>query len=285
MKLIVDSGSTKADWCLTDNGHIQSRFETQGINPMQQDEPTITAILSAELQPLSAVGGMVTDVYFYGAGCRDNMSEVMAGLLRRTFTHASTIEVHSDLLAAARSLCGHESGVACILGTGANSCLYDGERITANVPPLGYILGDEGSGAVLGRNLVNALYKGRMPERVATLFADETGLTMADVIARVYRQPMANRFLAGFSVFIKRHIDEHEELRGLVIDNFRAFFRNNVSRYNDIAQAADRPLTVNAIGSLAWCYSRELSAAAAIEGFKIGAIERSPMAGLTAYHG
>ena len=183
-----------------------------------------------------------------------------------------------DLLAAARSLCRHERGVAAILGTGANSCLYDGVNVVANIPPLGYIMGDEGSGAVLGKLFFNALYKGFLPIAVRECFEDEVKMTYPQVIQRVYREPMANRFLASVSPFIARHKAQWPELSQLVVDNFRAFFRRNISRY----QFSELP--VNATGSVAFAYQNELSAAARAEGYVMGKIEKQPMPGLIAFH-
>lgn len=285
MKLIADSGSTKTDWALTSNGRLVYRCNTQGINPFQQDADTIKGIISNELLPQLIAEESVTEVYFYGAGCRDEVCGMVADILRSGITTADKVDVNSDLLAAARALCGHNAGVACILGTGANSCLYDGRQITANVPPLGYILGDEGSGAVLGRNLVNALYKGRLPEQLLHLFTTETQLSLPDIINKVYRQPMANRLLASFSLFVSRHISEYSELRNLVIDNFRLFFRNNISAYNNSISQIGTPLSINAIGSIAYYYCKELAVAAALEGYRLGAVMRSPMDGLVAFHG
>lgn len=285
MRLIADSGSTKTDWCLTENGREHSRFYTQGINPFQQDRDVIETIITNEVLPKIDKPEHVVEVQFYGAGCREEMRPMMTDILKKTIPTADKVEINSDLLAAARALCGHEAGIVCILGTGANSCLYDGERITANVPPLGYILGDEGSGAVLGRNFVNAMFKGRMPESLVDVFTSETGFTMADIIRKVYREPMGNRFLASFSLFINKHIGEYDELRSLVIENFRAFFRNNISRYMKGSDKTYNILTINAIGSMAHYYRKELEAAAALEGFKVGKTERSPMPGLVAFHG
>lgn len=285
MKLIADSGSTKTDWSITQGGNIHTSFSTQGINPFQQDRNTIENIIGNELLPQIKETSRITKIFFYGAGCRAEMIPMMTEVLKKSFKTCNNIEVNSDLLAAARALCGHKEGIACILGTGANSCLYDGEIITANVPPLGYILGDEGSGAVLGRNFVNALFKGRMPKSLSETFMAETGLTIDDVIRKVYREPIGNRFLASFSLFISRHIDEYEELRNLVIDNFRMFFRNNISRYSYNCDTRRNTLKVNAIGSMANYYIEEFKAAAALEGFMVGKVERSPMKGLIAFHG
>ena len=185
--------------------------------------------------------------------------------------------MNSDLLGAARSLCRKEAGIACILGTGANSCLYDGERIVRNTPALGYILGDEGSGAVLGRLFVNALYKGQLPATLRKSFEHDTGLDLVTIINKVYREPMANRFLASLSTFIGKHLD-CEPLRQLVVQNFRKFFRHNLVAYET------SHLPVGAVGSIAWYYREQLAEAAAAEGFRLGTVMQSPMKGLIAFH-
>lgn len=277
MILIADSGSTKTDWCVADDRGMLWRHSTQGINPIVQGADVAERVLVSELIPEMTHASDITDIYFYGAGCRDEMIGVVERLLHKVFPAAATVCVHSDLLAAARALCGKDEGIACILGTGANSCLYDGGRITANTPALGYILGDEGSGAVLGKLFVNALFKGRLSENVRKAFEAETHLTMSDIINKVYRMPMPNRFLASLSLFISRHLDE-PDLHRLVIDNFRSFLVRNIRPYN-------RPdLPVNAIGSMAYHYRECLEDAARAEGMRIGTVMKSPMDGLVAFH-
>ena len=271
MKLIADSGSTKTDWVLTDGGGSVGRYHTQGINPVHQTENDILAILRSELLP--QLPHSPSAVHFYGSGVRPELEAVVAEVLKTAFPSATTVEAHSDLLGAARALCGSSEGIACILGTGANSCLYDGHAMVKNTPALGYILGDEGSGAVLGINFLNALYKGFMPESVAADFQHDMNMTLADVITRVYRQPMANRFLASLSPFIKSHLDV-PEVKALVVDNFRNFFRRNIAPY-------DRPdLPVSFVGSMAYHYADQLKEAAAAEGFHVGKILKSPIDGL-----
>lgn len=276
MILIADSGSTKTDWWLAEGGRTVRRMATQGINPFHQGVEEIKAIVGGELLPQMGDDEPV-GVYFYGSGCRPEMAPVVEGVLAGAFPHAEAIEAHGDLLGAARAVCGDGEGIACILGTGSNSCLYDGRTIVENTPPLGYILGDEGSGAVLGRNFVNALFKGRLSAALRDSFLAESGLTMAETVRRVYREPMANRFLASLSPFIHRHIVD-PALRGLVADNFRSFFRNNVAAYG----RAD--LSVGVVGSVGYYYSAELSEAAEAEGFRLGEVVRSPMDGLLRYH-
>lgn len=274
MILIADSGSTKTDWCVIENSEIKAQHQTSGINPVHQTKETIQDILAPVLQLLPC-----NDIYFYGAGCSGSYTLFMSEILADTFQiPIENVHVHSDMLGAARAVCGHEAGIACILGTGSNSCYYDGNHIVDNIPPLGYILGDEGSGAVLGKYFLNALFKRELPEELCQLFLTESGLTYADIIERVYRQPMANRFLASTSVFIGKHLDDYPELNQIIIDNFRAFFRKNVTKYQH------PELVIGAIGSIANHYQSQLRAAAAIEGFRMGAIIKSPIEGLIAYH-
>lgn len=274
MRLIADGGSTKTDWGIVDEGRIILRIQTAGMNCSLQSEADMMKTLHEDLLPklMSDESRQALDVdsiSFYGSGVSAEREPRMCEILRQSFPNAVEIEAHSDLLGAARSLCGEKEGVACILGTGSNSCLYDGCRIVSNTPALGYILGDEGSGAVLGKMFINAMYKGVMPESLLTTFERETGLTLSDIIYKVYRQPMANRFLASLSPFIHAHIDIHE-VRALVIDNFRQFFRRNITPYGR------RDLKVNALGSIAYHYAEEFQAAAILEGFMVGDIIKSP---------
>lgn len=277
MKLIADSGSTKTDWVLAGDNGVEDRLRTQGINPFHQSEDDMIAILNDLSGQLGGSECMPSSVFFYGSGVRPELEGLMVRLLRSALPTAEVVEAHGDLLGAARAVCGRSEGVACILGTGSNSCLYDGRQIVSNTPPLGYVLGDEGSGAVLGRNLLNALYKGFLPDALKTAFERETGLSMADVIARVYRQPMANRFLASLSPFISRHLD-CPQIRQLVVGCFRDFFHRNVIRY-------ERPdLAVGFVGSIAFCYQELLREAAEAEGVVVGSILKSPVDGLVVYH-
>lgn len=274
MILIADSGSTKTDWCLAEDGIVLQRIITQGINPFHQDEDTIHHILIDELLPaLNDVD--IDQLVFYGSGCRAEKISVIERLVSETFPK-SNVEIQGDLIAAARALLGRSAGIACILGTGSNSCLYNGEKVVKNTPPLGYILGDEGSGAVLGRLFVNALYKGRLSRTIEEAFVQEMHIPLSVLINKVYGEPLANRFLASMSMFIHRHLDD-PQIRNIVIDNFRAFFRINVVPYGADAQ-------VGAIGSVAYYYQKELVEAGRVEGFDVANIQRSPMDGLVKFH-
>lgn len=275
MILIADSGSTKTDWCLTDKGKIKARVFTQGINPFHQDSKEIQRIITEEL--LTGIDGTkVEKLFFYGAGCTSALIPDVKRLFGKLFSQ-SEINVEGDLLAAARAVCGRREGIACILGTGSNSCLYDGCHIVSNTPPLGYILGDEGSGAVLGKLFINAIFKGILSADIKEQYLTETKLTMDDIITKVYRQPLANRFLASTSVFINRHLDD-ERLRRLVVDNFRTFFRHNINQYNR------HDLKIGAIGSIAYYFKNLLMEAAKSENYEIITIMQSPMDGLIQFH-
>lgn len=297
MKLIADSGSTKTDWTLLhDTGRradevFVKTFKTQGITPVHQSPAEIRQILVQELMPQLSTFSRAElvhskiletpllsniNVFFYGSGCTPANVPMMKQMLGEVFS-PQKVEVYSDLMAAARALCGHEEGIACILGTGANSCLYDGENIVQNTPPLGYILGDEGSGAVLGKLFVNALFKDAQFADIRDAYLAETKLTMPLIINKVYREPLANRFLASTSTFIHQHL-EFRPLRQMVVDNFRSFFQRNLVQYQR------RDLPVHAVGSIAFNYQEELKEAAEKEGFTIGHLLATPMEGLIEYH-
>lgn len=278
MKLIADSGSTKTDWVVVEDKKVLGKIQTQGINPFHQDEATIEAVLRHELLPQLPCS-KADMLYFYGSGLREELKPKMRKIFENVFASNPFAIAHfeNDLLGAARALCGREEGIACILGTGANSCLYDGEKIVHNTPPLGYILGDEGSGAVLGKLFMNAIFKNPKFADIRDAYLQSSGLTMPDIINKVYCQSLANRFLASTSSFISHHLD-FEPLRQLVIDNFRAFFQHNVVQYQR------QELPIHAVGSIAYYYQRELQEAATLEGFQLGTVLRSPLEGLLLYH-
>lgn len=271
--MVADSGSTKAAWILADGGTAKS-FSTRGLNPYHVPADEIRAVLAKELLP--ETGTDISEVYFYGAGCTAAKIPEMTGILAGFFP-AARIEVGSDLLGACRGICSGEKGVVCILGTGSNSCLYDGSEIAANTPSLGYILGDEGSGTALGRSFVSDCLKNLLPEWLKEDFFSEYGLTQAAIVERVYLQPSANRFLAGFAPFIasRRHIPE---VRSLVMGAFRDFLRRNVVKYG----ATDTG--INFAGSVAWHFADILAEAVAEEGLTLGQIVQSPIEGIAAYH-
>ena len=267
MTLIADSGSTKTHWALAGSGSVLA--QTQGINPVHQSREQMADILVKELLPHVPHPSAINRIQFYGAGCTAANTAIVESLLTELFP-AARVEVGTDLLGAARALFADRPGIACILGTGANSGLYNGRLMVANTPPLGYILGDEGSGANLGIRFLNALYKGRLPRHVAEDFERETQLTYADIIGRVYREPMANRFLASLTPFIHSQLYVPEVSR-LVEEAFSDFFRRNLSPYGR------RDLPVGFVGSIAFHFSQQLSRVAQREGYTMGEIVKAPI--------
>ena len=205
MILIADSGSTKTDWCIVFNGTSVKRMGTKGINPFFQSEEEIQQELTHSLLP-QLPEGAINSVFFYGAGCTPEKAPVLRRAIADSLPVIGNIKAYSDMLAAARGLCGHEAGIACILGTGSNSCFYNGEEIVNNISPLGFILGDEGSGAVLGKLLVGDVLKNQLPPAIKEAFLKQFGLTAPEIIDRVYRQPFPNRFLASLSPFLAQHL-------------------------------------------------------------------------------
>jgi glucosamine kinase len=277
MILIADSGSTKTTWCLVheDDSALHEKWHTDGINPFYQDEKTIFRMLEKTMPSLNHNN---LEVHFYGAGCSgEAANKIVYGALLQFFNPAS-ITVDSDLMAAARSLCQHEEGLACIMGTGSNSCFYDGSQITYHVPALGYILGDEGSGADIGRRLVADVLKNQLPPDICNHFLKYCGLGREEILAHVYKHPFPNRFLAGFAPYVAENTFK-PPIYQLVKTGFDKFFRRNISQY---PQAATLP--VHFTGSIAWHFRDILAESARDQHFTIGKICPDPMEGLMEYY-
>lgn len=270
MILIADSGSTQCTWLIGEGSGFR-RVETPGINAIHQPRQQILAAL-ALVPPCTGI----SEVHFYGAGCGPQFPEAtekMAAALKERFG-AERVKVESDLVGAARALFGRGEGIASILGTGSNSCHCRGGRIVATVPPLGYILGDEGSGAVLGRNLLNGVFKGHIPLRDELLAA--TGMSYEQIIRRVYAEPAPNCFLASLAPFVCAHTAV-SEVREMVHGSFRDFAARNLSRY-----PADLP--VSFVGGVAAHFEELLREAMHEAGRRVQLIVQSPAEGLIAYH-
>ena len=278
MILIADSGSTKTDWCVVENGQPIQQISTKGINPFFQSEEEISNEIATSLLPQLKTNALDA-VYFYGAGC--GFPDKIAMVHRAITKHLQIkreVEVNTDMLAVAHGLCQHEAGIACIMGTGSNSCSYDGKQIVSNVSPLGFILGDEGSGAVLGKLLVGDILKNQMTPELKEKFLKQFGLTPADIIDRVYRKPFPNRFLASLSPFLAQNIDE-PCIHALVLGSFKSFLKRNVMQYENF-----RNSKVHFIGSVAFYYKTILAEAAQEMNIQLGTIIQSPMEGLIKYH-
>ena len=290
MILLADSGSTKTHWCLmAANGECSDIF-TDGINPFYQTSDAIKNSIANQLLP--QIGrlmwvGPITDIYFYGAGCTPEKIPNLVYALKAVFKQAEVVEVYSDMMGAARALLGRKKGVACILGTGSNSCLYDGNAMVRNVPALGFILGDEGSGAVLGKRLVADLLKNQMGQDLKEKFLKQYEVTQADIIEHVYRQPFPNRYLAGMSKFCAENIDD-ERIYNLVYDHFNQFVVRNLRQYYETEQGIEdletKNMPVGFVGSIAHYYRNVLTKVLDDQGFNIAQILQDPMEGLKDYH-
>lgn len=275
--LVADSGSTKTDWLLHNTiDHSTLSFQSSGLNPCLMDDAEITKKLTEEVLPQLVSESSSPIVCFYGAGCRPDQTKRMSRLLAEALGAEVEI-VASDLLGAARALCGDEAGIVAILGTGSGSAVFDGQRFTQQTPSLGFILGDEGSGAVLGLRLLANVYKRQFSEHIIRDFETQFGTTIEEAIRCVYREPNPNRYLAHFVPFLESHLRE-PEIHNLVVNEFRSFFMRNIVQYDVDCK------TVNFVGSIASVYHRQLEEAAVSCGFKIGNILRKPAEGILNYH-
>lgn len=275
MQLIADSGSTKVDWrAIKDDGYIVE-ISTEGINPVFITPEEIVKILSQKLLPV--IGPGVKNVYFYGAGVvSPQLIATLSESFKKVFPESETFAA-SDVLAAARALCGHNPGIACIMGTGSNSCFYDGENIAKNVRAGGFILGDEASGGVLGKKLISDFIKGLLPAHIQAEFDKRYDLDYMKVVEKVYKQPMPSRFLASFAPFINEFIAD-PYMENLVNTSFDEFFKRNISQYDY------KNHTVNFVGSIAFYFKDKLVAAAERNGMKVGRVLKTPIEGLVEYH-
>ena len=276
MLLIADGGSTKVDWCLIDQGKIVTRIYTSGANPFFRNLEDISQELNLKLVP-KLQSQAVEAVYFYGAGCAfPHKNQIIKDAIADNID-TDKIEINSDLLGAAIGLCNNKPGIACILGTGSNSCFYDGRNIVKNIAPLGFILGDEGSGAVLGRMFVGSCLKNQFSKDIREQFLAHINMDVSQLLDRVYKQPLANQFLASLAPFIQGNIHE-SSVYNLVYQAFIDFFRKNVMQYDY------KEYPVFFTGSVAYYFKDILSEVAASLNIHIEKIEQSPMNGLIQYH-
>lgn len=273
--LIADSGATKTDWCLTKSGKILNRFETKGISPVYQSQEEIADEIKQNVFPILK-DSPITSIHFYGSGCIPEKIKNIRNALYESFP-IKKIDVYSDLIAAAHALCKNNPGIACILGTGSNSCEWDGKKIIKQIPPLGFILGDEGSGATLGKLLIGNALKDQLSEGLKEKLLAQFNLTPATIIDKVYRHTFPSRFLASFSPFILEHIED-KSIRRIVKKSFSDFFKKNVMQYDFQGKR------VNFVGSIAFYFAEILHEIASKEGIEIGKIEGSPMKGLIEYY-
>lgn len=278
MILIADSGSTKTDWCLLDSDGKRNYFVTEGYNPHFSDEQHIVQSIKSNF-PAEINRLKIREIHFYGAGCQDDKIEVMQGALWTVFPECEQITAEVDLLAAARGLLGNKPGFAAILGTGTNSCIYDGSKIIHNIDSLGFILGDEGSGAAIGKKILSDYLRNKMPESVREAFYNNYQLYPAEIIDQIYGQPLANRFCASFTRFLKHPEVDPDYGYQLVRSSFTEFFTELVSCY-----PAYNSYTFNCIGSVSYHFKDILEEVLDDFQMRPGRILSSLIAELASYH-
>jgi len=278
MIIIADGGSTKTNWCLVTDDGKKVLFNTEGYNPYFSSTEYIILSLKDQL-PTDLDIANITEVNYYGAGCSvADRQKIVEDAMQVVFFNAK-VNIGHDLLAAARAVLGVSEGFAAILGTGTNTCIYNGKEIVQNIDSLAYILGDEGSGCYIGKKLLGDYVRGYMPEAVRETFWETFKLTPDDVIENVYTKPLANRFCASFSKFVYDNTVNIEYSHNLVKTSFDDFFRNLVTHYPDYQK-----YTFNCIGSVGYNFRNILEEVVLENGMVMGNIIRSPIDNLVKYH-
>ena len=277
MILLADSGSTKTEWVVLEDFKISKRCFSMGINPYFNDTKGVIDIFENEV--LAMMGKEVpTEIYFYGSGCSTPTKKATIENALRYFYPDSKIEIEHDLIASARALFHHRKGIACILGTGSNSCLYDGTSILENVTSLGYFFGDEGSGGYIGKLLLLKYLRKELSNETLQLFDRQYQLSVENILDAIYNKPKPNRFLASFSPFVLQNM-HNPEIEAIARQNFNDFFNTQVCKYTDFQHQE-----VSFIGSVAHHYSTIIREVASEFEIKVGTILQSPTEGLIKYH-
>ncbi|HPT01446.1 MAG TPA: ATPase [Bacteroidales bacterium] len=277
MKLIADGGSTKTDWRLLNEGREFKQIQTTGFNPYLVSSEQIEDILWKELQPYID-NTAIAEVFYYGAGCSTPLKNmIVERAFEKVFFNAD-LYIDHDLLGAARASCGTNEGIACILGTGSNSCLYNGSEVTDHIFSLGYFFGDEGSGAYMGKQLLTTYLHNELPPDLGEKFRETYSLTNENILDAVYNKPAPSRFLASFSRFISDH-RQHPFIDSLIRNNFRNFYTYQVCCY-----PRHKEVPVNFVGSVAYHYQDILRETGNEFGIKSGKIIKAPIDGLVEYH-
>lgn len=275
-KLIADSGATKCEWCLVVDGKNKTII-TQGISPYFLDANQIIALLTKELIP-KLKKAPITHIHFYGTGLSNADNVLIIKKVFKSLFPKATIEVQTDLLAAARALCGRKKGIACILGTGSNSCYFDGKKIVKNSPGLGYILGDEGSGAYLGKKVVQYYLYNTFDEELKARFEKSFPVSAFEILEHVYKQPLANRYLASFAIFLAENRG-HYMIENIIEDGLNDFFFTHLYKYRE-----SWILPIHFMGSIAFGFRDVLKDLCNTYELELGKVIKAPMQGLLAYH-
>lgn len=276
MIVIADMGATKTDWSFAEGSTVIKNIQTKGFNPYFHTTGEIVDLLRADFQDEDF--SEIEEVHFYGAGCStEDKIKTVEYALKIYFPYAS-IEVSHDLLASARALCGHAPGIACILGTGSNTCLYDGTHIIANNPSLGFLLGDEGSGGDLGRELIKSYYYGELTPELDKKFEEQFSIDKNSLLGNVYSTDKPNAFCAAFTPFLGQNIEE-KCIEELVKNSFREFFNRHILTYDNYQK-----LPINFVGSIAHHFKNQLEEVAKEFGTRTGIIIKAPVGKLIEFH-
>jgi N-acetylglucosamine kinase-like BadF-type ATPase len=276
VKLIADSGATKAEWCLLKNGRKKTLF-TQGISPYFLNTEQIYQLLEKELKPRLRKEE-IHEIYYYGTGCANPLNaRSVKKALSKSFSDAK-VEVTHDLMGAARALCGRDKGVACILGTGANSCYYNGKKIMKNSPGLGYVLGDEGSGAYLGKKVIQYYLYGTFDDELRGRFDLTYTTNASEILENVYKKPLPNRYLAGYARFLADNRG-HYMIENIIEDGLNDFFFTHLCKYREAWS-----LPIHFAGSIAFGFKDVLQQLCNSYEFELGRVMKNPMEGLIEYH-
>ena len=281
MILVADSGSTKTDWCILDDSGKSNKITTSGLNPFFQDTSDCIKVMEEELIPgLNGTSvGDISEIHFYGAGCSsEEKCAVLNNAFRSVFNEA-TICVDHDLLGAARALCGYDAGIAAILGTGSNSCYYDGKDIERNITALGYILGDEGSGSYMGKRLIKDYLDYEVPDSIRERFDLEFGYSKDDLLDEVYMGDLPNRFLASFAKWLIELKHEESYAMQVIQDSLLDFLNKHICKYD---QHNEVPL--NVLGSIGYLNQDILAELCDSKGIQLGKVIKSPIESLTLFH-
>ncbi|MBE0651219.1 MAG: hypothetical protein IH595_10305 [Bacteroidales bacterium] len=277
MKLIIDSGSTKTEWAVLNGNHVVESFITKGFNPYYTKPEDIEKSIKVAL-PESMNLLKIKQLYFFGTGCSTKENcHLITSILNQFFPDA-VISVYHDLQGAAVALLKNKKGIACILGTGSNSCLWDGNEVAENVPSLGYLLGDEGSAVYLGKLLLKNILGGKADKEITQSFYEYAGMSFADVLHQIYKDPNANRWIAGLAPFVTEHI-KHPQIKEIARKSFRDFIENQISAYTGY-----KSLEISFLGSVAFHLQDVLVEVMQESGLKTGVIMKSPMEGLIDYY-
>lgn len=273
--LIADSGSTKTDWCLLQDNK-KKRIVTQGLSPYFLDQAQISEILRKELAP--KLKNVVPDeIFFYGTGCSNpNNASIVKRAIREHFK--TSIKVDHDLMGAAKALCGREKGVACILGTGSNSCFYNGKKIVKNSPGLGYVLGDEGSGAYMGKKVIQYFMYNTFDEDLMERFKAKFNTNAVEILDAVYKQPLPNRYLASYAIFLQENRG-HFMVENIIEDGLNDFFFNHIYKYRE-----SWSMPLHFVGSIAYGFKDVLKDLCDSYELQLGKVLKNPMEGLIKYH-